>query len=199
MKKILQSFVLILTGLTTHATTYTITSPGFTFSPSTITIVSGDNIDFNIDGIHNVIEVSQATWNANGNTALPGGFQLPFGGGLLQASELPVGTHYYVCGPHASAGMKGIIIVQNTTGIEEKDLQPQISVFPNPGNGLLTIRSVAGQDIREYFITDQAGRKVFTGVLNGESTRADISRLRQGIYFIQITGQKRTSVRVIRY
>lgn len=98
---------------TAGAVTHTVTTPGFTFSPSTLSISLGDTIVFNIDPMHNVVEVSQSTWNANGNTPLPSGFSLPSGGGTLVLQS--VGTYYYVCSPHAGGGMKGSITVSSTT------------------------------------------------------------------------------------
>ncbi|MBK5284649.1 MAG: hypothetical protein JJE25_04550, partial [Bacteroidia bacterium] len=98
-------------------TNITIADAGFTFSPSTVTINLGDSVNFAIASAHNAAEVSQTTWNTNGNTQLPGGFSTPFGGGLVLPANLTVGTHWYVCQAHASSGMKGIIIVQNTAGI----------------------------------------------------------------------------------
>lgn len=94
------------------AATSTITASGFTFSPASITIANGDSVNFSIASSHNVVEVSFATWSASGSTPLVGGFSLPYGGGLLTSSTgLTLGTHYYVCTPHAGMGMKGIIIV----------------------------------------------------------------------------------------
>ncbi len=113
MKKyLIISLLLLFSTIEVHATKWTITVVGASFSPSTITITSGDSVLFSISTAHNAVEVSQATWNANGNTSLSGGFSTPFGGGLVLPSNLTVGTHYYVCAPHASIGMKGIIIVQ---------------------------------------------------------------------------------------
>jgi len=88
--------------------TVTVTNAGFAFSPSLLTINAGDTVRWTINSIHNVVEVSQATWNANGNTS-NGGFSLPFGGGTHTFST--PGTYYYVCEPHASGGMKGRVIV----------------------------------------------------------------------------------------
>jgi len=109
MKKSLLLLAVLACAMTAMAARVTITSPGLTFSPASVTINQGDTVVFSITASHNAVEVSQATYNANGTTALPGGFSLPFGGGIL--TGLSVGTHYYVCTPHAGAGMKGIIIV----------------------------------------------------------------------------------------
>lgn len=94
--------------LSVFATTTTVTNSGNTFVPADITITQGDTVNFSITNAHDVVEVSQATYNANGNTS-NGGFSLPFGGGTLIG--LAPGTYYYVCTPHASLGMKGTITV----------------------------------------------------------------------------------------
>lgn len=93
-------------------TTWTVTNSGLTFSPATLTITEGDIVQFTLGGSHNSREVSLATWTANGNTALSGGFQTAFAGGTVTAAQLTAGTHYYVCAPHAGASMKARIIVQ---------------------------------------------------------------------------------------
>ena len=95
-------------AFSTYAATVTVVSVGNTFSPSTINVSVGDSIQFNITNAHDVVEVSMATYNANGNTS-NGGFTLPFGGGNLNG--LAAGTYYYVCTPHAAGGMKGTITV----------------------------------------------------------------------------------------
>jgi plastocyanin len=88
--------------------TMTVVDSGFSFSPATITIRAGDTVKFSLLSMHNVIEVSKATWDANGNTS-NGGFTLPFGGGSLTFAR--PGIHYFVCGPHSDKGMKGTIVV----------------------------------------------------------------------------------------
>ena len=89
-------------------TTHTIISSGLAFRPSTLTITLGDTVQFALALIHNAVEVSQATWEADG-TASNGGFSLPFGGGTIVPGQ--TGTLYYVCTVHAFFGMKGIITV----------------------------------------------------------------------------------------
>ena len=46
------------------------------------------SMNFTLAASYDAVEVNQATWNANGTTALPGGFQTPFGGGLVLPSIL---------------------------------------------------------------------------------------------------------------
>jgi plastocyanin len=198
MKKLVFSLLLFSLGTASFCTTWTIINVGFTFSPATVTIHLGDSVNFTLADIHNAVEVSQTTWDANGTTALPGGFQEPIGGGLVLPSQLAVGTHYYVCQPHASLGMKGIIIVQDNSGIADNKLQSGISVYPNPANNLLTIK--AGNDLvgSQYVISDQTGRQVLNGKLANETTPIDISQLIPGVYLIQVAGQRRSSVKMIK-
>lgn len=116
MKRQYMSFLMLLMLLPatySAATTHTVTNSGLTFSPSTLTINVGDTVVWNIGSNHNVVEVSQSTWNSNGNTPLSGGFTTPFGGGTVVFSS--TGTHYFVCSPHASSGMKGTITVEQKT------------------------------------------------------------------------------------
>jgi plastocyanin len=198
MKRFFLSCSLVLISIAAFSTTHTITNSGFAFSPSTITINLGDDINFVLEAMHNVVEVSQATWNANGNSALSGGFQTAFGGGAVPSSKLGAGTHYYVCSPHSSSGMKGIIIVQNTTGIEELKQLPEIIVYPVPSASLLTIRSNIKLSGLQFLITNLTGEVVSTGHLNDIVTPVDISQLSPGIYFVRTAGQRKQSVRFVK-
>ncbi|HLP04410.1 MAG TPA: T9SS type A sorting domain-containing protein [Paludibacter sp.] len=130
MKKILLTLVSTVLSVAAFSATWQISASGFTFSPSTITIQEGDNVDFILPTSHDAVEVSLSTWDANGNSPIVG-FSVPFGGGMVNASALTIGTHYYVCEPHASMGMKGQIIVVPATGL--KDLPASgFEFYPNP-------------------------------------------------------------------
>ena len=104
-------FTLILSFFTlafANATVHNVSSSGLTFTPDAITINQGDSVIWNLTGSHDVVEVSQATYLAGGNTS-NGGFSTPFGGGTV-VFDTP-GLFYYVCTPHASLGMVGTINV----------------------------------------------------------------------------------------
>jgi len=131
MKKIILAILFIAFYLNAFSKTWVIRNSGLTFSPTTTTIQNGDSVDFILEISHNALEVSQSVWNANGNS--PGiGFSVPFGGGLVLPVRLTIGTHYYVCTPHASFGMKGKIIVQQSAGLNETNKENSILVYPNP-------------------------------------------------------------------
>ncbi len=200
MKKI-YLFILIVTcalSFNANAKVWNVTNSGFTFSPSTVTITLGDTVIFNLASIHNAIEVSQATWNANGSTS-NGGFSVGFGGGMVVPTM--VKTYYYVCQPHASSGMKGQIIVNPSTGIPSAPTVDGILKFePNPASyntkvhtglpagvsGKLTVYDITGKSVfvRERLINDQW---------------IDVSSLNKGIYIVQLesTEYKRTAKLVV--
>jgi plastocyanin len=88
---------------------YTITTAGMTFSPDTIICDVGDTINFILGSYHNAVEVSYSTWISNGSTPLPGGFNFGYGSTGYYVPD-DSNTFYYVCQPHVSSGMKGVII-----------------------------------------------------------------------------------------
>ncbi|MBU3928446.1 MAG: T9SS type A sorting domain-containing protein [Bacteroidetes bacterium] len=183
--KILLSALLSFFVLSGYSTLWTVTNTNFTFTPDSITIFEGDSVMFTLENTHNVVEVSQATWLANGNTPLPG-FSLPFGGGLLLSSQLTVGMHYYVCGPHASGGMKGIINVQSTSDISEN--QYTVAVYPNPSSGIFQFELSGFQLDNSHIlhIYNLQGAKMYDASVNDEKFNVDLSTLSGGIYFVKI-------------
>jgi plastocyanin len=187
MRKILLSILLLAIGVTGYCKKWTIISSGDTFSPATLTINVGDSILFNIGGYHNAVEVSENTWNTNGNYPIPG-FSVPYGGGLVLPTKLAVGTHYYVCAPHAIYGMKGIITVQNTTtGIAENQLQNNIYVYPNPTNGKFQIAFGDLNLSKNYNleIYKVNGERIYKSVISNPASEIDLGNQSKGVYFIK--------------
>lgn len=81
-----------------------------TYNPSTISAKLGDTLNFVTFGAHDALEVSKASWDANDDTPLEGGFSVPLSGGMVVLKK--VGTFYFVCTPHIkSHGMKGSVTV----------------------------------------------------------------------------------------
>jgi len=190
MKKILLFTVLASSGFAGFGSTFTISNSGTEFTPATITIIVGDNVDFSLGTSHNAIEVSQATWNANGNTPLSGGFSTPFGGGTVSADKLAVGTHYFVCKPHASLGMKGTITVLDPTGIAENTSKEDISIYPNPSNGNFQLQINTSQFAKklDLGIYTVQGKRVYSkaDMQQQTSSNIEISDLPKGIYFLRL-------------
>ena len=196
--KTLLLVLLLSAGMAGYSTTWHVMNSGTTFSPSTITIQSGDDVSFMLDPEHDAVEVSAATWSANGSTS-NGGFQVDFGGGLVSASQLSVGMHYFVCEPHASMGMKGTIIVQAVnTAIDQTKVPVGISVLANPGRNQILIM-VADNNLlgSTFLLYNQLGRQVLDGKLTGESTILQVNQLPAGMYFMKLAFLKNGIYKVI--
>ena len=144
---------------------------------------------------HDAKEVSQATYNSNGNTALAGGFQTAFGGGIVLPTQLTLGTHYYVCTPHASVGMKGTINVVSTTGVNFSSLllgSPE--VYPNPAkNNFMVSFQLAKSAAVKVLLFGLDGRLVIneeiSNAVAGEFTKAinlEGVKTVSGIYLLEV-------------
>ena len=195
--KLLLLLLLLPAVIPAYSITWQVTNSGFTFSPATVTIHLGDNVNFTLDANHNALEVSSATWNANGATT-NGGFNVAFGGGLVSTSLLTVGTHYYVCQPHASLGMKGKIVVLVTTDVAETQMPLNITLAPNPASSFIRItaneNSLIGSD---YALFDQLGRQMLTGKLTDKVTQVAVAQLPSGMYFMRIVARSTETYNVM--
>ena len=193
--------LLASSGIAGFSATFTINNSGITFTPDAIIINVGDNVNFSIGNSHNAVEVSQATFNANGNTPLSSGFSVPFGGGTVPADKLTAGVHYYDCTPHAEFGMKGTITVLDPTGIAETKLNDGISIYPNPSNGKFQLKLDKSLSVKEYDlgIYTVKGEKVYakSGIQQQNSTDIEISDLPKGVYIVRINGRKENYYRKI--
>ncbi len=188
-KHLLFSLAMACAVSLTQAATHTVSNSGTTFTPAEITITVGDIINFDIGGSHNVVEVSEETWNANGSTS-NGGFSLGFGGGELTFND--AGTFYYVCEPHASIGMKGKVVVEAVTNLTDvvEDQFPLLHVYPNPAREFATMdfNLDTGSQIR-VSVFDITGKEILV-VLEGYygageySQDLDLTGVQPGRYFI---------------
>jgi len=193
MKKLLLFLLFTSLAFTGYSTTHTVVNNNFAFSPSTLTIQSGDSVRFTLANIHTVVEVSQNTWNNNDNDPLSGGFQLGNGGGLVLPGDLTVGTHWYVCGPHASSGMKGIIIVEQSTAVEDPAVGLAFTISPNPAFDLIQVSWSNAVSSREYKIDilDISGRSVYTtsDVVNegiNQRVQINLGNFPEGTYIVRL-------------
>ena len=189
--------LLLPIAISAYSITWQVTNSGFTFSPSTVTIHLGDDVNFTLAANHNAVEVSAATWNASGSTT-NGGFDLAYGGGLVSASQLGVGTHYYVCQPHASMGMKAKIVVVESTDVPETKTSMDITLAPNPASNFIRITANETNLIGSgYVLFDQLGRQVLAGKLTDKITSVAINQLPSGMYFMRIAAQNIETYKVM--
>lgn len=171
-----------LSGLTLASllSAQSISTQGFSFSPDLLTVQAGADIALTIDGGHTMTEVSEATWNANGNSS-NGGFNFSAGNHNLNLTD--PGTYYYVCQPHAGMGMKGRIIVTGT-GVNEAGAQDILTIAPNPANESIriTFPSSAGTTLH---IIDMQGREMRNVRLGGNDV-ISVADLSKGNYTVVV-------------
>lgn len=191
-KIILSLLLAVLLDSLASANTVIVTNSGNTFIPEEITIELGDTVLFNITSYHNAVEVSQSTWDANGTTP-NGGFDIAYGGGELVLNS--TGTFYYVCTPHASLGMKGIINVTSTVtsldqGTAEDNSKAALNVYPNPVSDMMYLNfNVSKQSGISIDIVDITGRTT-QNLINSQydagtyTETVNLSNLSPGRYFI---------------
>lgn len=193
MKKLTLFLLFCSVAFAGYSTTWTVVNSGFSFSPATLTIQQGDTVIFDLSSEHNVAEVSQTTWNNNGNTPLSGGFLLGFGGGMVLPADLEVGTHWYVCQPHAGGGMKGMIIVELGTDIEEPEVGTALSITPNPSTGKIQVSWSNPSTSKEYTVTvvDMSGRIMYQTSGRGEqiltqNLEINLTDYPRGTYYVRV-------------
>jgi hypothetical protein len=76
--------------------------------------------------------------------------------------------------------------------IEENDALSQLSIYPNPSNGMINIVGELNGQQTEIRITDIQGREVYTNTLNASSLNENINltAVNSGVYFITITNNQ---------
>jgi plastocyanin len=193
MRKFLP-LLLFFSGIISFASAanFNITINGLAYEPDDLTVNVGDVVTIQASGFHPLVQVSAATWSANGATALPGGFtsNVNF---VLNITAAMAGTNiYYVCSNHvASSSMKGRINVNVVASIDENRLRDfNFTVYPNPANSnsYLNISTKNGGKI-SLTLYDLQGRVVKQVIdMNlkpGELTMGfDAGRLQRGNYVL---------------
>ena len=178
------TLLLLILAFSGYSQVTIFTANSLTFIPAESTIELGETVTFEVSGIHTATQVSEETWLADGNTPLPGGFD--FSDGSHEYTPTEVGTIYFVCQPHAGMGMKGMIVVENTTGIAETGSAALFRIYPNPVADQVNIET-AGTS--QFVLIDVQGREVIRRTVNAND-RIDVSQLPEGNYSALLKDQK---------
>jgi len=88
----------------------TIRTKGRNFNPKVTSIVLGGSVNFELGEGHNAVEVTKQAYEQRGAARKPAGFEVGFGKTKTLQFVTP-GPHYFVCEPHASAGMRCLVNV----------------------------------------------------------------------------------------
>jgi plastocyanin len=199
MKKILLFAIILASSMGVGFAKRTITNVGNTFSPSTLTIEVGEDVEFVLGSSHNAVEVTKETWDANGSTAKSGGINVPYGGGEVVFST--AGTYYFVCQPHAALGMKMTIIVGNgSTAIPSvSDNLSTFVVFPDQASENITVSYTLNSSA---YVTIRLFNTVGVEVANilkesqgpgqYQNTYSLNKNLAPGLYFVRINSENQS-------
>jgi plastocyanin len=175
--------------------TFTVTVSGFTFSPALINAKVEDMVTFSVGSNHPVLQVSEATYLANGNSALSGGFSFPSGSGTITLHE--PGTLYYICKNHFSSGMKGKIEISETTDLPKTATGSGFDIFPNPVDDYLNIKNPGSSNLLAVNVYDISGKVILKAdqFESGDQNRLFVKNLRKGLYFISVSYADKTYTR----
>jgi plastocyanin len=187
--------------LQVNATKHTVLTSGTSYSPALLTVHIGDTVTISASASHPLLQVSKATWTANDDAALTGGF-----GPTSKSTTIIVSTRdtiYYICVAHISLGMKGRIIVGQFSGIDTPQPEPfSVTVFPNPVTSTGTVRlNSSGPNPVSVFVFSINGQlekdlSSESSSLNGETYYLfDASTMSSGNHFIMVSDGRNKTVR----
>jgi plastocyanin len=175
--------ILAITGKS-HAATFTIQVTNNSFSPSSLTINSGDVVRFQwVAGVHTT---------AADNGAWP---TLPLdASNQVQTLNLAPGTYPYHCTFHGAAGgigMAGTIVVRNVSGVNDQLIKTGFNAYPNPSGGETTILlNIVGRDNYKIGITNAIGKTIkvieVPADLAEQKIKVDLRSLPSGYYFYSL-------------
>ena len=184
MKFILSILLIISVGLVNAQQNHVVYAFDHYYSPNdTIYINAGDTITLVSAGYHSITEVDSSDWVANtfvhNGGFWVGGFGAPTSNMFFVINQ--PGKYYFICQPHASMGMKGVIYVAGTTGVKDLTNDEAFSAA-YLGNGNLKL---SYKEADEISIFNSLGQNVFTSSLplNTNSETLNVSLL-TGTYFV---------------
>ena len=171
---------------------HTIIATDHEFNPDTLYMDSGDTVRLTSIGYHSTTSVDSTDWvdsisNHNGE------FWLGFGAPTFDEYFVlnTPGKYYYVCDPHASMGMRGLIYVDMAQSIPDHLDPTKFSAF-SLGNNQIKLDFYSASQVEIYSIT---GQKLKTKVLPADARTATItSQLARGNYVAVFSSDKRKLV-----
>ncbi|MDX2360596.1 MAG: T9SS type A sorting domain-containing protein [Crocinitomicaceae bacterium] len=85
----------------------------------------------------------------------------------------------------------------NFVGLEDHQPDFEVSVFPNPVEDALNIRTSHFEEVN-YALYDSRGRLVVQNVLEAELTAIDVSKLAPGAYQLTLTGADQSNLKTFK-
>jgi len=194
MKKIYILLIVILVAFNSKATIHSVQvwNGYYQFLPASFTIQLGDTIQWTpLDPptmVHTITSASipsgaatfDYTWQAPADT-------------FFQYIPQVSGFYEYECTPHIAFGMTGNFTVNGgTTDITENKTTTSL-IYPNPASNFIHFNAL--NTIEEYTIYAANGAILLSG--NTED-KINISTFKNGMYFINILGDKPKLIKIIK-
>jgi hypothetical protein len=99
------------------------------------------------------------------------------------------------CNPSAKTGLEKIqsyssafsnFVAVGGSGVNEPDASKHISIYPNPANDEVTIKSTINLSDATYELLDILGRTVLYGAITSDETKVDLRNLSSGVYLFMV-------------
>lgn len=91
-----------------------------------------------------------------------------------------------------------VLTVNNNVGINETNQGNLFSVFPNPAQSIINVKTDSKLIGSVYSIFDNNGRVVHAGKINSENTTIELGNLSSGIYMFSVGENMKQNFRVIK-
>lgn len=184
------SFLFLTTAA--YSTTWTVTAAGISFTPANITVTVGDTVKWQwVEGIHTTTSTTIPSGAASWNAPLDAANQ------IYRYVVTHPGVYNYVCTPHITFGMTGVInaspIGIKPMGTGVPDAYNLSQNFPNPFNPATNIQFDIPKStivkLAVYNLIGQQEALLFNGELNAGSYNVDwdASSFPSGVYFYRLT------------
>jgi hypothetical protein len=97
----------------------------------------------------------------------------------------------------ASNSFKTTVKKYDSPDLSDKIQTSQLSIYPNPTNGIITIETTAKLAQSHLSIISLDGKELLTQDITKQLSIIDISTLSNGIYFARFTNNKKIEMRKI--
>jgi plastocyanin len=188
MKKLYTILCFAVIGSSAWATQHTVTISGFSYVPSFLTAAVGDTLNMPASNTHPNVQVSMATWNANGSTPLAGGWGMHTS--AFQYVIPALGDIFYVCANHVGSGMKGQIQVL-AGGVADLTGVNRVKILRNFINdGQVTVMNTTGIK-GTMLIYDLNGKQVDDIQLSSDEQQIIELKMQHGTYLYRFNMEGR--------
>jgi plastocyanin len=184
-KHIYTLFLLLATAYSAVATNHLVSVSNFSFTPAALTVTVGDTVTWVlVSGSHTTTSILTPAGAPTWDSPLNSGTQ------MFSYQVLVAGNYSYVCVPHQSMGMTGMITANSATGIQSIS-EPQLNFVVKPGQKLLLTIDLPRTSALQLSVHDLLGRTVNSnGMTNQPAGRqeyeVDLAGNPYGYYFVRL-------------